>query len=202
MKRSNVVLTGSPSLFTVKNLLTSALLACALNISPGAWAQQLLFWDVNDTTAGAGAAPTGVWDTTLLNWNLDPLGEAGTQVWLDNNDAAFAAGTDATGPYTVTLGAPISARNLIFEQGIVTLNNLASHLFSVAGPIDVLSGATAVINTPISSSGDITKLGSGTLVLGADLAGAQNVAVLGGTLSINDATRLAAALGDIVLNNG
>ena len=73
------------------------------------------YWDTNDLAAGAGGAtPTGTWDGTT-KWTSSPTGTTATSSWISGSSATFAAGTDATGAYTVTVGAPagISVTNLL-----------------------------------------------------------------------------------------
>jgi autotransporter-associated beta strand protein len=64
------------------------------------------YWDTNGLTAGAGGAtPTGTWDGSE-KWTSSSLGDTATSSWISGSFAAFAAGTDATGSYTVTIAAP------------------------------------------------------------------------------------------------
>src|SRR5687768_13010048 len=89
-----------------------------------------LYWDTNGSLSGganAGAA-NGTWNTTSTLWSADPLGGGPTQTW--NNDgsatAVFAAGTDATSAYTVSLGnfsnfALLKIGGMRFEEGSVSI---------------------------------------------------------------------------------
>src|SRR4051812_40066077 len=62
------------------------------------------YWDINGTTVGAGgSAPTGSWGPSFANWTADFDGASATETWTDGSVAVFAAGTDATGSYTVTI---------------------------------------------------------------------------------------------------
>lgn len=64
------------------------------------------YWDTNGSVAGAGGAtPTGTWDGST-KWTSSPTGTTATSSWISGSSATFAAGTDATGAYTVTVGAP------------------------------------------------------------------------------------------------
>jgi len=63
------------------------------------------YWDTNGVTAGAGgASPTGNWDAASSFWSASTTGETDTASWIAGGSAVFAAGSDATGPYTVTIG--------------------------------------------------------------------------------------------------
>src|SRR5947209_584837 len=91
-----------------------ARIACFLSvfsylIAPPVAQATNLYWDTN-TAATVGAATTnvatGAWNGVANNWNTDPtgfnngvLGNATTS----SDDLFFAAGTDATSAYTVTL---------------------------------------------------------------------------------------------------
>jgi autotransporter-associated beta strand protein len=126
------------------------------------------FWDSNGDTAGAGTAPTGTWGTDLF-WNTTAAGDVtaptnATTTALD--DLFFSAGTDATGVYTVTLGANQSARSLTFEEGVATLTG--NTLTLTGGGITTLAGSGDPIfssNLTISG-GNIFNVGTGrTLTL-------------------------------------
>ena len=68
-----------------------ALAACALN-APSARAQ-LLYWDSNADTVGAGATPSGIWGTDSF-WSTDALGLVIPGAWVSGNNAIFSAGID------------------------------------------------------------------------------------------------------------
>jgi hypothetical protein len=82
------------------------------------------YWDLNGTTEGAGAdefgAAEGTWDASTTFWNnkADGTGSAaGTAFRL----AIFAAGSGATGTYTVHVDGTQEIAGLRFEEGNVTL---------------------------------------------------------------------------------
>ncbi len=78
------------------------LLICLL--ASTAKAQTKYYWDINGTALGAGGAtPSGVWEDA--NWNTDSTG-GGSPINLPENEfPRFAAGSDATGNYTVTVNS-------------------------------------------------------------------------------------------------
>src|SRR5437667_4800965 len=83
-------------------LLSTAAVAALPAISSAA----NLYWDVNGATAGGASTTTatGSWSSTNTNWSTDPLGAVATTVWGGaGNTAVFAAGTNVTGSYTVTV---------------------------------------------------------------------------------------------------
>src|SRR5882762_4895953 len=79
------------------------------------------YWDNNAATTGAGGpSPTGTWDTTGTKWTTDATGNSATTTWADGDTAIFSAGTDATGPYTITTSGTRTVGGLLVEDGIVT----------------------------------------------------------------------------------
>jgi autotransporter-associated beta strand protein len=103
------------------------------------------------------------------NFNSDSAGGAGTLSASPTADDVvnFAAGTGATGAYTVTVSGTRSAAVANFNQGDVTLDggSLAVGRFNVA------SGATATVASVLTGygtgigAGSVTKTGTGTLTL-------------------------------------
>jgi len=164
------------------------------------------YWDINSTSTGAGGpAATGSWDGSLANWNPDAVGTNTVELWSAGSAAVFAAGTDATGTYTVTVDGTNDIAGLIFEEGIVTLANGTDGMLRLTGntPANVVAGRTATIATPISDDGggrQLVKVGTGTLVLSGDssfggvMGVAQGTAVLSGDNS--------AATGGMTLSGG
>src|SRR5678815_1817719 len=94
--------------------LAIAALICAPPLIDEASAQAL-YWDGNGNATGAGAAPSGGWDSSLY-WTSAANGELATGAWSPGSIAIFSAGIDALGPFTVTLDAPQSASELRFEE--------------------------------------------------------------------------------------
>jgi autotransporter-associated beta strand protein len=129
-----------------------------------------LYWDVNGTTMGSGATPTGTWDLTTANWNTDGTGVSAPGVFLNDGsaDVYFASGTDGgattggpTGGYTVTVadGMNLAVNSITQNEGAgnfkITLN-AGSSITIGAGGFTMLSGG-----------GDPGINGTGTVYLGA-----------------------------------
>jgi fibronectin-binding autotransporter adhesin len=164
------------------------------------------YWDVNSTSTGAGGpAATGTWDGSLAKWNPDAVGTNTVAVWSAGSKAVFAAGTDATGTYSVTVDGTNDIVGLIFEEGAVTLANGTAGMLRLTGntPANTAAGRTATVAVPISDDGagrQLVKVGSGTLVLSGDssfggaMSVAQGTAVLSGDNS--------AATGGMTLSAG
>jgi autotransporter-associated beta strand protein len=183
------------------------------------------YWDTDsDTAAGAGGvSPNGNWVASGTTWSTDSLGAAATSAYttLAADDLFFSAGTDATGSYTVTLGANQDANSLTFEEGAVTL--AGNTITLAAGGVTVAPGAgDAIIGSALTASGartydvgagrtltlngivtsTITKTGAGTMTMGAAahvIAG--NHTVNEGLLITNHATN-DLLKGNVVINNG
>ncbi len=130
------------------------------------------FWDIDGVTADAGGAtPSGIWGTLGTTWSTDPTGSALTPGYttLGIDDLFFSAGTNATGTYTVTLGANQNAKSLTFQEGtnvVVTANTI-----TLAGgggiTVDTTSTTGATISSGLTINGNNTfNIGSGeTLTL-------------------------------------
>ena len=105
-----------------------------------------LYWDIDGAIAGAGGAtPTGTWDTSLANWNLDPQGDGdagGGTTWTAGGDAIFSAGTDASGAFTVTLSGTQTANSILFQDGTVTLAGAQLDLVDSGSPADYNADGT------------------------------------------------------------
>jgi hypothetical protein len=112
------------------------------------------YWDLNGDTAGAGGeTPSGTWDTTAAQWTSAAAGDTTTAAWTDGSVAAFSAGSDATGLYTVTLAAPRSVSGLLVDSGDLELAGAALDFSSaplVVGNLAFLTLTSTVTGTPAS----------------------------------------------------
>jgi len=131
-----------------------------------------LSWDLNGATAGAGSAtPTGTWDAASTNWNPELDGTGTTGVWAGGYVARFAAGSDASGTYTVTVDGQQDIWGLCFDEGTVTLTPGTGgklRLIKNNAEVDVASGLIATVATPITEDATprgLAKKGAGTLIL-------------------------------------
>jgi autotransporter-associated beta strand protein len=140
--------TGSGAQYEVSwiNSTSTALLTVT-----GAPAQ---YWDLDDSTPGAGSTAgdaSGTWNGANTFWN---------------QAATFAAGTDATAAYTVTVSGTQDIGGLGFEEGDVTLSGDGLRMTSDS-ELTVASGATGTVSSAISndSARKLIKVGAGTLTL-------------------------------------
>lgn len=79
------------------------------------------YWDIDGDTAGAGGAtPSGNWDDA--NWSFTAAGDVAGESLLDGDTPVFAAGTDATGAYTVNLAGTYTIPGLKVEEGTPTVS--------------------------------------------------------------------------------
>jgi fibronectin-binding autotransporter adhesin len=152
-------------LFPLSSSVTrAALILCSL---PMVVTAAEVHWDSNGTTAGAGATPTGNWGTSAF-WSADSTGSSATVTsWNTADTAVFAAGSDATSPYTITVNANTAASGLRFEEGSVTfLSATSAKSLTVNSNLELTLGTRIVI---VGSSTAATNvhllLGSNTLTL-------------------------------------
>ncbi|HWQ93157.1 MAG TPA: autotransporter-associated beta strand repeat-containing protein, partial [Clostridia bacterium] len=149
------------------------------------------YWDLNGADEGSGASPVGTWDTTAANWSTDAAGTLNA-IWADGDFAIFSAGTDAAGPYTVTLGAARTASGLTVEEGSVILAGPA--LTVGANKVTIKPGAKLSISGSsalVGAAGGLIELDGGTMEnrvtgnAGSFVSGlfTINVTAAGGTLS-------------------
>lgn len=164
-----------------------------------------VYWDVNGNITGAGgASPGGTWDDSNALWNSVADGTGGTTAWAGGDTAVFAAGTDATGAYAVTVAATQSIGGLRFEEGTVTL---AGGTLSLAGPSEIWvdAGRSAIISSALAAGPTagttVTKNGAGTLTLtGSNVAGNLTMVVNEGVVSVGTTSNLVS--GRLTLNGG
>jgi autotransporter-associated beta strand protein len=157
-----------------------------------------LAWDANGATPGAGGpTPAGIWGTDAF-WSGSALGDAVTDVWVAGGKAAFSAGDDATGVFTVSLAGEQEARWVIFEEGEVTLTGGALRLTSGA-PRLLVDAPLARIDSEIRGSTGFIKVGAGTLQLGQANTFTGTVTLAGGALEISDPLALGDAANDVRL---
>jgi len=154
------------------------------------------YWDLNGTDpnacTGGGNTAAGTWDAATATWNLLSDGTGSTSSWTPGSVAAFAAGSDATGSYTVTVSGTRDMGGLSFYQGSVTLapaDENAALRMTRDTPVFVASGLTATIATAITDNGtawQLTKIGTGMLAISGSgtLGSGGNVTVSGGSVDL------------------
>jgi autotransporter-associated beta strand protein len=172
------------------------------------------FWDLDGATAGAGgAAPSGNWADP--NWSSHIRGEAATAAWTPDGIAVFAAGTDATGNYAVTLAGTQSATAVKVQEGDVTLTGgtlaLVTEGSLEAGSDAFLEVASALVATNLTTSGNVILSGPATVtgglnILTSTLEVGQPLAVVGltgaGDLKLNAASLTVDAPADTTFSGG
>lgn len=163
-----------------------ALTLLALTVSPLAGA--ILYWDTNSTTAGAGTA-SGTWSTSGSSnrkWNTSSAGTSTTATWTSGSDAVFSAGTDDTGSYTVTLAANQNVSSINVQEGNPTFNSFALNFNDATPDFTVAAGSTATVNSNITGTNGLNKLGAGTVIFGtSDKTFSGTTTVSAGTLQLN-----------------
>lgn len=151
---------------------------------------QTLYWDTNGITAGAGGTtPTGTWGVDEF-WSTS---SAAPGAWTPGATAVFAAGTDASGAYTVTVNNTQSVGGITFEEGATS----GAGVTLSGGTLDFTGGATisllganrlATISSVIAGSAGLAKTGVASTTL--NLSGANtftgNFTISGGDVFFNN----------------
>jgi len=168
-------------------------------LTVGAAASQPVYWDLDGSTAGAGGAtPAGTWDAANAYWN-NATGTGTAAAWTAGATAAFAAGSDATGTYSVTVDGTPDIGGLTFEEGTVTLSGGTALRLVSDSLASVNTGLTATIATPLSQDATargLTKIGTGTLVLASGTNSYTGPTSIGaGTLQLTNTSAISSSSG-------
>jgi len=165
--------------------IAALLVFCFLAPLAGA---QTLYWDINAKTAGAGGtSPSGTWNTSNSNkvWSSSSGGTVNPEAWTDGRDAVFSAGTDATGSFTITVSGTRNVSSILIEEGTPTFSGGTINFNDASPDFTVGSGLTATVDSDISGTSGLTKLGAGTLVLGtSDKSYTGTTTISAGTLDL------------------
>ncbi|MBL9214950.1 MAG: autotransporter-associated beta strand repeat-containing protein [Opitutaceae bacterium] len=180
----------------------AAVFSCLVGIGFG---QTTFYWDRNGATTGAGTTPTGTWDTTSANWNTNSGGTTAAETFTSGGNAVFSAGTNATGTYTVTVSGTQNVSSINVQEGTPTFTGGTINFSDSTPDFTVGSGRTVTVNSNISGTNGLNKLGAGTLVFASSdktYTGTTNisagilsltanqafdtVSLTGGTLSLNN----------------
>ncbi|MEO6437068.1 MAG: autotransporter-associated beta strand repeat-containing protein [Tepidisphaeraceae bacterium] len=165
----------------------------------------ILFWDTNGTTAGssAGTTATGSWNGVATNWNDDSTGGAGgslTAATTAADTVTFAAGTNATGSYTVTVTGTQTAGQADFEEGTIVTFTGGS---LVVGTLNPGAGRTATVGTTVlSGAGSLTKIGAGIVNLTPISTYSGDTFLNAGTTTVDADATFGSGAGTLHLNGG
>ncbi len=155
------------------------------------------YWDINGTTSGSsgGTTAAGTWDASTQNWTTDSGGASPTVAWPgsatspDFNIATFAAGSNATGAYTVTVSGTRNANGILFKEGTVTLAGGTINLSAPAGAptISHASGATRTISSSLTGTNGLTFTSTANTFAAPTVVSGDNSG-LTGVVTLNNAT--------------
>ncbi len=160
-----------------------------------------LYWDLNGSTAGAGSSPlSGTWDSGTTNWNPSSAGTNTPNAWTSGRVAMFAAGTDGSGSYIVTVNGTQSIGGLYFQNGNVTLQG--GNLTLASDSTFTAASGVQTINTPIAGSFAVIKDGPGTVVLGATNTYTGITTIEQGVVQLGNAFALNSTNVDVDVDNG
>jgi hypothetical protein len=171
---------------------------------PGAWLLaaiilphivlgQVLYWDTNGNTTGAGSSPSGTWINNNSggnrNWTSNSAGTTATARWNDNNTAIFSAGSDATGAYTVTVSGTVNVHGITVEEGSPTFTEGTINFSDSTPDLTIASGAALNwgSTTLTSTNSTLNVTNSGVLNITSNLSFSGTVNFTGGTLRLTTA---------------
>ena len=133
--------------------------------------------------AAQAATPTGTWGVDNF-WSGSSAGSVATGPWIGGNTAVFSAGSDATGDFNVTVSGTQQIAGLTFEDGTPTLSGGTLQL-TTSATADVGSDRTGTVSSVISGGFALTKVNTGTLVLGGANAYSGGTTISAGTLRLD-----------------
>jgi len=141
---------------------------------------------------------------TVSAQSAGALGGTGAGTQVANGAALELAGSFACAEPLALSGSGIaSAGVLVSASGTQTLSGTISLVLS-GTPVtaSVASGGTLTISGVVSGSGGLTKIGLGTLALGATNTFSGQVACNAGTLAVGSDDRLGSGGNEVLLNGG
>ena len=150
--------------------------------------QTNFYWDLNGSSNGAGVTPSGIWDTTSLNWNTTANGTTANEVFVSGGNALFSAGTNASGAYTITVSGTQNVSGITIQDGTPTFTggtinfNDATPTLTVNNNRTLNWGSTAIT----SLTNTVTKGGGGTLNFNQNFTFGGTLNLSGGTLRLTD----------------
>jgi autotransporter-associated beta strand protein len=154
-----------------------------------------VLWDNDGVAAGSrmatgvGTGGMGAWTATNRKW----YNGSAEVTWVGGTNAVFW-GTAGT----VTLTGTQSVGNLTFKSNNYVLTGGG---LSLAGPaVTVDSGIAATVNSPVSGGVGLTKLGTGTLNIGAANIYTGVTTIAGGVLNALNATGSATGSGPVTID--
>jgi hypothetical protein len=161
---------------------------------------------MNLTTSGSGVSTDLYWDG-VAGWNATAPGAGGTGSWADGSGSWDAskkanfggtAGTVTAATVTASNGLTFTTTGYTLTGGTITLAGASSGLNAITTGTD--GSVTTTINSALSGSAGIQKLGQGTLVLGGANTFTGGLTLSSGTLQISSDSNLGDAAGAVTLN--
>lgn len=169
-----------------RSVLIAACAAGAIVIQIQPAAADNFYWDIDGDTAGAGGATlSGNWED--LNWSFSAAGDVVTENLVDGDTPVFAAGSDATGSYTVNLSSSPTIPGLNVEEGTPTISGSGTLILGSANTsLNITTGAGITLNSAVSGgTNNLVKNGDGALALGGATTLGGEFVLNGGAVSIS-----------------
>jgi len=138
------------------------------------------FWDSNGATAGAGLDPTGTWGDDPY-WTTSSTGTDTTSnpVTTTGDNLSFSAGSDTTGPYTVTLDGTQYAKSITARTGNLTLAGGTLALAKNTSNGDPFLVTSGTANLTLNSGLLVDNSGSGNKFINFSPAAGTTITING-----------------------
>lgn len=143
-------------------------------------------WDVSPGSSGIGdgaiSEGLGAWDLTTGNWTTDA--GVNNASWIDGNDAIFGGGSAGNADLVTIQAGGITANSVTFDTPFAASYIIGGGNLVLSGTALATANTNATINSVITGSAGLSKLGAGTLTLGGvnTYTGTTTIGV--GTLSV------------------
>ncbi|HEY5971723.1 MAG TPA: ESPR domain-containing protein, partial [Pseudoxanthomonas sp.] len=154
------------------------------------------YWDINNATAGAGGpTPSGIWATGGSTLSLNTAGTVAVtpRTTTTADRLFFAAGTDATGAYTVTVNGTQNIGRLSFQEGTVTLTGGTINFGAAAAIIDGDATPDSISSVLTGTNG--VRFSGGTVILNGTAPNTYTGTTVVGGSGLAQATVILAASG-------
>ncbi len=188
---AGLALGAFPAGFLTSDFTIQTSVAGQINLVVGG--ANVLFWDGAHTTPNSVVdGGTGTWNNSTTNWT-----NAGgtTNVAWSNRFSVFS-GTAGT----VTVAEPVTSTGMQFSTDGYMVNASGTGAIALSGAATIRTdpGTATTINAPLTGSGSLTKLDTGTLTLGGSSTYSGGTTIQDGLVIVTNAAGLGLGTGPVL----